>query len=201
MNNPAEEFSAQAPAAQAPVAQAPPAPPAAAAFAPALSPAINDPRRKKPFLASVLSVMPGLGQVYVGYYKRGFVNAITVALLITFITLQIGPLIPLAGIFLAFFWLYNIVDAGRRAALYNQALAGGREIELPDDFEAPGLGGSIVGGAALILIGLVVLSNTAFGASLAWLEDWWPLALVGFGAYLVLKAMQEKSGRDIDPID
>ena len=80
MTNPAEEFPTQAPA--------PPAP--ASAPAPALSPALNDPRRKKPFLASVLSIMPGLGQVYVGYYKQGFVNAITVALLISFLTLE-GP--------------------------------------------------------------------------------------------------------------
>lgn len=184
MTNPAEEYEAQAPAAPAP------APPPA----PALSPALNDPRRKKPFLASVLSLMPGLGQVYVGYYKQGFTNAITVALLISFMTLEIEPLMPLAGLFMAFFWLYNIVDAGRRASLYNQALAGGGDIDLPDSFEAPSLGGSMMGGAALIVIGLILLSNTLFGASLEWLESWWPVVLVGFGGYLVYRAMQEKSG-------
>ena len=194
MTNPAEEFPGPAPAATAAQSQA--APPA-----PVLSPAVNDPRRKKPFLASILSVMPGLGQVYVGYYKRGFINATTVALLITFITLQIVPLIPLASIFLAFFWLYNIVDAGRRASLYNQALAGGTAIELPEDFKAPGLGGSLAGGAALIIIGLVVLSHTAFGASLEWLEDWWPLVLVGFGGYLVYKAMQERAAGDNESLE
>ena len=191
MMNPAEEFPAQAPA-----APAQPAPPA-----PALSPAFNDPRRKKPFLAAVLSIMPGLGQVYVGYYKRGFINAITVALLITFITIQIVPLIPLAAIFLAFFWMYNIVDAGRRASLYNQALAGGTAMDLPDDFEAPSLGGSLAGGVALVVIGVILLSNTMFGASLEWLESWWPVVLIGFGGYLVYKAMQDKSGADTESLD
>ena len=186
MMNPAEDYAAHEHAGPAPAA--PPTP--------ALSPAFNDPRRKRPFLASVLSLMPGLGQVYVGYYKRGFMNAIVVALLITFITLQIVPLIPLAAIFLAFFWLYNIVDAGRRASLYNQALAGGTAMELPDDFEVPSLGGSLAGGAALIVIGLVLLSHTLWGASLAWLEDWWPVVLVGFGGYLVYKAIQDKAGGD-----
>jgi TM2 domain-containing membrane protein YozV len=185
MMNPAEEFPAQAPAA--------PAQPAAAA--PTLSPAFNDPRRKKPFLASVLSIMPGLGQVYVGYYKRGFIHAITVALLITFLTAQIVPLIPLAAIF------YNIVDAGRRASLYNQALAGGTAVELPDDFETPSLGGSLAGGAALVIIGVILLSYTMFGVSLQWLESWWPVALIGFGGYLVYKAMQEKSGGDTESFD
>ena len=185
MTHPAEDLTAQAPPAPAPVAASP---------APALSPALNDPRRKKPFLASVLSVVPGLGQVYVGYYRQGFFNAITVALLISFLTLEIEALIPLVGIFLGFFWLYNIVDAGRRASLYNQALAGGGDIELPDSFEAPSLGGSMAGGAALILIGLILLSHTAFGASLAWVEDWWPLALVGLGGWLLYKAIQDRAG-------
>ena len=192
MTNPAEEFPAQAPEAPAPPA-APPPPPQSAPPAPALAPAVNDPRRKKPFLAAILSLVPGLGQVYVGYYKRGFINAITIAVLVSFMSLGVEALAPLVGIFMGFFYLYNIVDAGRRASLYNQALAGGAEIELPEDFKTPGLRGSIVGGAALILIGLIILSNTAFGASLEWLEDWWPLAVIGFGAYLVVKAMQEKS--------
>ena len=186
MTNPAEQYPPQPPAAPAPPAPLP---------APALAPALNDPRRKKPFLATVLSVVPGLGQVYVGYYKQGFTNAITVALLISFMTLQIVPLMPLAGIFLGFFWLYNLVDAGRRASLYNQALAGGGDIDLPDSFEAPSLGGSMAGGAALILIGIVILSNTAFGASLEWLENWWPLALVGIGGWLVYKAIQDKAAK------
>ena len=191
MTNPAEEFPAPPPAAPAQPVPAQPAP-----TAQSLSPAVNAPRRKKPFLATILSIVPGLGQVYVGYYKRGFINAITVALLITFLTLEIVPLMPLAGIFLGFFWLYNLVDAGRRASLYNQALAGGAEIELPADFETPGFRGSLIGGAALVVLGLIMLSHTAFDASLAWLEDWWPLALIGFGAYLVVKAMQERSSDD-----
>lgn len=198
MNNPAEHFPDPAPAA--------PAPPPHAAHggqppAPTLSPAINDPRRKKPLLATVLSAMPGLGQVYVGYYQRGFVHAITVAVLITLLVSDLGGLTPLAAIFLAFFWLYNLVDAGRRAALYNQALAGGSEMELPDDFKAPDFGGSIAGGAALILIGLILLSHTLFGASLEWLEEWWPVALVGVGGWLLYKAIQERSSGESEPLE
>ena len=138
--------------------------------------------------------MPGLGQVYVGYYQRGFIHAIVVAVLITLLAGGGAvPLIPLFGLFLAFFWLYNVVDAGRRAALYNEVLAGRTDVELPQDLKTPGLGGSVVGGVAIALVGFVLLLHTRFGVSLAWIEEWWPLALIGFGAYLVYKARQEKT--------
>jgi len=145
----------------------------------------GDPRRKHPLLALVLSAMPGLGQVYVGYYQRGFVHAIVVGTLLALIHSGLGPLTPLAALFLAFFWLYNIVDAGRRAVLYNEALAGRAGIELPEDFKSPALRGSIPGGLAIIAVGGVLLSNTLFGVSLDWVRDWWPAALIIFGVYLV----------------
>jgi len=40
---------------------------------------VRDTRRKSPAIAAILSMMPGLGQVYVGYYQRGFVHAVVVA--------------------------------------------------------------------------------------------------------------------------
>ncbi len=124
-----------------------PRPPAAPPAAPAsqyLS--ILDSRRKSPGLACFLSLMPGLGQVYVGYYQRGFVHAAVVATLITVLSSEIRELTPMVAIFLTFFWLYNIIDAGRRAALYNEVLAGRTGIELPADLMLPGLGGSMLGG-------------------------------------------------------
>jgi hypothetical protein len=167
---------------------------AAATYAPL--PAVGltvDPRRKGPLLASILSAMPGLGQIYVGYYQRGFIHAIVVSLLITLLGTNLGPLAPLAGVFLAFFWLYNIVDAGRRAMLYNEALAGRTGIELPADFKTPALGGSIPGGLAIAAVGAVLLSNTLFGIPLEWVRDWWPAALIIFGLYLVVRSITART--------
>jgi len=127
--------------------QAGPQPQAPAATATA------DSRRKSPFLACLLSAFPGLGQVYVGYYQRGFIHVAVVAVLITLLANDLGPLIPLAGIFLAFFWLYNVIDAGRRAALYNEVLDGRTDIELPQDLKTPAIGGSGMGGALVGLVG------------------------------------------------
>ena len=185
--NVAEEIPSQA---------APPPGPSHSQYAPPQPPVIHatDPRRKSPALACILSLMPGLGQVYVGYYQRGFIHAIVVAILITVLASNsLRELTPLAAIFLAFFCLYNIIDAGRRATLYNQVLAGGSDIELPEDFKTPSIGGSIFGGVTLLAIGFIILLNTRFGVSLEWLEEWWPAAIMVFGAYLLMKALKERS--------
>jgi len=158
----------------------------------------QDARTKSPALACILSAMPGLGQIYVGYYQRGFVHAIVVA---TLITILASPphgaysLIPLFSLFLAFFWLYNIIDAGRRATLYNQALAGAEDIAPPADLKMPGMRGSFLGGLLLIVVGAILLSNTRFNVPLDWVEEWWPLVPLGFGVYLLGKAIHERMGQ------
>ncbi|MFP3939734.1 MAG: hypothetical protein ACLF0P_05455 [Thermoanaerobaculia bacterium] len=154
----------------------------------------RDPRQKSPFLAGLLSVVPGLGQVYVGYYQRGFIHAVVIATLISFLAAtDIGPLVPLAAVFLGFFWLYNIVDAGRRASLYNQALAGLADIQLPEDFKPPSFRGSVAGGLAIAALGVILLLHTRFDVSLEWVGEWWPAALILGGAYLVWKAWQDRT--------
>ncbi len=152
----------------------------------------EDPRSKSPVLAAVLSLMPGLGQVYVGYYVHGFTNILVIASLITLLARGIGDLEPLAGLFLAYYWLYTVVDAARRAAFYNQALVGLGPMELPKDLQMPGSGGSLFGGIALIVLGGLALAYTRFNVSLAWLERWWPLALVIAGVYLIYKSWAAK---------
>jgi hypothetical protein len=152
--------------------------------------------RKSPALASVLSLAPGLGQVYVGYYQRGFVHILVVASIITTLAAGVArDLTPALGIFLAFFWLYNIVDAGRRAALYNLALDGATTIKLPDESSGPG-GGSVAAGILLITFGGVFLAHTQWNVSMRWLADWWPLAPIAFGVWLIFKSMQERAGNE-----
>jgi len=157
---------------------------------------LRDPRTKSPALAAVLSLMPGLGQVYVGYYPRGFVHIIVVAGIISILaSSHEATFAPLLGMFMVFFWLYNVIDAARLAFLYNQAMAGGREPDLPEGFKLPGMGGSIVGGSILIAAGFAVLLHTRWDVRLDWVEEWWPLFPMLFGAYLVGKALLERAGR------
>jgi len=153
-----------------------------------------DPRRKSPALACILSLMPGLGQVYVGYYTRGFVHIAIVATVIAILADAAVPALePLFGVFLAFFWLYNIVDAGRRAALLNQAVRGIPPGTLPSDFALPNQGGSVAGGGVLIVAGMLLLLHTRFGFSLSWLKDWWPIIPIFLGGYLVWQGAKARS--------
>jgi len=146
----------------------------------------DDPRRKSPALAALLSLLPGLGQVYLGYYQHGFINVLIVASLIAYLASNaMRSLVVLAAFFLVFYWLYNVVDAARRASLYNQMLAGLGPTQLPEDVEGPGTKGSLIGGVALILFGVLMFAHTKFDFSLEWMEDWWPIALVLAGAYLI----------------
>jgi hypothetical protein len=153
----------------------------------------DDPLRRSPFVAALLSLAPGLGQVYCGYTRLGFIHAVVVVLLFGFLALDVSdPLAAIGGVFLSFFWLYGIVDAWRRAVLVNQSLLGRLHLELPDAVGEPGFRGSLAGGISLVALGALLLSNTLFGVSLDWVEDWWPVVLIGFGAFLAWRALQDR---------
>ena len=152
-------------------------------------------QHKSPFIACALSLMPGVGQIYVGYYRLGFIHNIVFASTIMILNFRLpDAMYPLLGIFLAFFFIYNVVDAGRRAMYYNLALDGVEGIELPSmNLSVPGFGGSLGGGLTLIGVGVVLLSNTLFDVPLEWIESWWPIAPILFGVYLLVKAIQERA--------
>ena len=162
-------------------------------------PSAFDPRAKSPVLACFLSLFPGLGQIYVGHYQRGFLHGITFAGLIAFLSSfsdkEFSPLIPLFAIFLAFFYLYNVIDAGRCAALYNEMLQGGSLADLPKD-ELPGARGSLVGGVGMILGGFVLLMHTRMDWSLEWVEHWWPAAFILIGCWLLYKNFESRISGD-----
>ncbi len=155
-----------------------------------------DPRQKSPRTAAFLSAAPGLGQIYIGYYTRGFLMAAVFLMLVVVTNNAPRNLEPIPGMATFFFWLFNVIDAGRLAALYNHAATGTEIIELPENFQMPATGGSIVGGAILMLFGIVALSNTLFGFSLDWIQTWWPVFPLAVGAYLLAKGIQDHSKAD-----
>ena len=167
-----------------------PAPAAAGMWEPSQRQAF-DPRRKSPWLAAVVSVIPGMGQIYIGYYLRGFLTAAVFLLVVMTGGAMRFPLGPALAMTAVFIWVFNLIDAGRMAALYNHAAAGSDTIEMPRDLKLPKLGGSIMGGLLLLLFGGIALSNTAFGYSLEWLERWWPAFPAALGLYLLARGVMD----------
>ncbi|MFB3909517.1 MAG: LiaI-LiaF-like domain-containing protein [Candidatus Eisenbacteria bacterium] len=156
-------------------------------------PALIERRKKVPFVAGLLSaILPGLGQVYVGYYRRGFFHVLVVGSTITLLSSNVKGIEPLLGIFVAFFWIYNIIDAVRLANLYNDALMGIGPEDLRHELVLMGRHGSVGGGIVLLVVGFLVLLNRVAGLSFEWLKDWWPIIPIGFGAWLLWQGLRDR---------
>lgn len=153
--------------------------------------------RRSPALAAILSMMPGLGQVYVGYYQQGFLHlAIFAACIMVLSSHNLDALKPPVGVSMAFFILFNMIDANRRAHHYNRVAAGLGAEELPEEFKLPKARGSMFGGVVLIAIGVLFLLDLNFDIPLDWLEDWWPLVLVLIGGRLVWQARRPRADQN-----
>lgn len=156
----------------------------------------RDPRLKSPIVAAILSLMPGVGQAYLGYTQLGFIHAGTAAALVGLMsTNRLGLLEPMVGIFMAFFWLYNLVDAHRRAVLLNEAITRLETPKLPDGFQAVSFQGRVAAGGIVMGVGVLTLLNLRFGISMAWLDRWWPAGFVLLGLYLIVRAFQDRAAQ------
>jgi hypothetical protein len=142
-----------------------------------------------PTVAGILGAIPlGLGAVYCGQYAKGLAHLGIVVLAIVGLSSDLPWQADMVlGIFLGFFWVYQILDAVRTA----KALQAGEPA--PDPFglaQTFGTGERLdttkVPAAATILIGLGVLFliNTVFDFSL---HRFWPIILIVLGVWLFAK--------------
>ncbi|HXO18595.1 MAG TPA: DUF5668 domain-containing protein [Thermoanaerobaculia bacterium] len=142
---------------------------------------------KNPILAAFLSAFPGLGNIYNGLYLRGLVFFVIIGSLLNIIVRGHG----LAGFALAFFWLFNMMDAYRQAALINYGYA--QDLGLLDRPRHPAAGQAGLGaGILLVGIGLFALLDRYFSIDLDWLIDLWPVALLGLGAWLIWGSIRDR---------
>ena len=148
--------------------------------------------RKSPLVATLLSCMPGLGQIYVGYYQQGFINMFVVAgTIATLASSFMQGAEPFFGVFLSFFWIFQMIDANRRAHHYNRVMAGLGGEDVPNGFSMPTTKGSMLGGAVLVILGILFIMDLNFDVSMEWVENWWPLILVLVGVNLIFKARKK----------
>jgi TM2 domain-containing membrane protein YozV len=142
---------------------------------------------KNPTLALVLSLFPGLGQVYNGQPAKAFVFF---AAWVTGIygAAEINPF-PFAFI-IPFAYLYNLVDAYRSAASINARYLGGGLVEEDESPESPAWGGS------LVVLGIVLLAHNLGWINLAAVERYWPVFLIVGGVVMVYGSMKKRRGAE-----
>jgi len=144
--------------------------------------------RKNPVLAAILSAFPGIGNVYNGLYMRGVTLFLIVASLIAIVTKGHHPLF---GLGVAFFWIFNVIDAYRQATLINYGYA--QDLGLTDLPRHPRASqGGVVAGILLTLVGVCAIGERYFNLDLDRVLDLWPFALVAIGAWLVWSSIRDR---------
>jgi hypothetical protein len=145
---------------------------------------------KVPVLAGFLSFFPGMGNIYNGLYFRGLTFFLIVAGLMGIAQSENGH--ELFGFAVAFFWIFNILDAYRQATLINLGYA--QDLGLTDLPSNPRAAqGGLAAGVILLLIGLVGTLDRYFRIVLSWLFDSWPVILMLVGAGLIVAALRQRS--------
>jgi hypothetical protein len=151
-----------------PATPLPPSPPVAYSPVPA-----GPPLPKNPWIALVLSLFPGVGQIYNGQLAKGlcffFGEAFCIYGAADINWFPFAFLIP-------FVFFYNLVDAWRSATLINARFLGGQTVVEEDTSESPAWG------VALIVIGLTILLHNLGWLEYVALDRWWPLLIVAAGA-------------------
>jgi hypothetical protein len=165
-------------------APAPPPPPIAFGPAGALPSA---PMPKNPGAAGALGIIPGMGHLYLGLYQRA---AILFGIWVLFISLAGHSHGPFPGIAIPFWMVFSIIDATRQAKAINAT--GRPESNILGSDEPVRVSGSLTAGVLLILIGGFLLLDRFVTIDLSFLNDWWPVLLVAFGAWQVFRHYQGK---------
>lgn len=141
-----------------------------------------------PALAGILAgFFPfGVGAVYSGQYAKGLAHLVTFAVLVWGASSARGGFETVFGLGIAFFYIYQIVDAVRSAKAIQMGLPAPDPFGLAQTF---GAGEKVdttkVPTAAIVLIGLgaIFLLHT-MGGWFFELDRFWPVILIGLGVWL-----------------
>lgn len=129
---------------------------------------------KSPTLAFLLNLFPGLGYIYLGFYKFGFLIFLTFAGLIS---LGEGDC-DICGIGIAFLIGFAALDGWRKAKKLNLG-------ELREDMDIAS--GQITLGIILAIIGILLLLSNVFYVDISYILKLWPLVLIILGGYYIYK--------------
>ena len=149
-------------------------------------------RKSSPFVATLLSFVPGLGAAYNGQTSKAIVHFAIFASFFQMAVLTQGVPFIILGVLGT--WLFAAVDACRTAQLMRAGLATDAE----EDVIARRLyGNPFAWGVTLIVIGTLFLLHTLLGVQLP-IRELLPVALVALGAYMLFDYLRR--GRSSDRI-
>ena len=136
-------------------------------------------RKSSPFVATLLSFVPGLGAAYNGQTAKAIVHFAVFASFFQMAVLTQGVHFFILGVLGT--WLFAAVDACRTAQLMRAGFAPDTE---EDVITRRLYGNPFAWGATLIVIGTLFLLHTLLGVQLP-VQKLLPVALVALGAYML----------------
>lgn len=147
---------------------------------------------KSSFLAGLLSfIFPGAGSLYNSQISKGLIFIVAFAVLVTWQTT--GENQPFAGLILAGFWIYQLIDAVMTAKAINKKALLGEEVEEISVEEVPQFikSGSIFWGIVLIALGGILMLSNFDVISYNTIFDFWPVVVIVIGIKLVIDYMSK----------
>lgn len=177
---PQQEIPEPQSSSQEPSYPVPPAPAPAQVPVPYYSQPPN-PMAKSPAVAVLLSLVLTFGHLYLGLYQRA-----VMVFTAFFLTIIMVPQTPIKVFICIFIWFFSIFDAYRQAQIINLG-----EAEEPTKKTEPR--GALFFGIFMIAAGSLLLVNNFYPIDFDWLQQWWPVLVIGIGVWVIFSWLREKS--------
>ncbi len=141
-----------------------------------------------PGLAFLLGLIPGVGAIYNGQYVKGLVHVIVLGVLISIVSSDsAGGFEPVFGMLIGVWVFYMAFEAYHTARRRQAGLALDEFSSLvPLRRERRGVP---VGPIVLIAIGALFLMNNLDVVHFSQIVRYWPIGLIGLGAYMLYERM------------
>ncbi len=168
-----------------------------AAPPPAPTPALPPPLAiKKPAMAALLSIFPGLGNIYNGLYLRGFVFFLIFFTMLGIVVTSGGENAFFFVPAMIFFGFFGMIDAYRQAVLINYGYQ--QDLGINDLPKRPRMGqGGIAAGVILVLIGTYALLEQYVTIDLDWVFDLWPVVAIALGGWLIWGTIRDRNKESV----
>lgn len=140
--------------------------------------------KRSPSAAVFLSLLPGLGHIYVGQVAKGFLIGLSFILAIRMADESNGTF----GILIPFLLLYAMVDAHRSAVEVNRIVAAGGTPPKGPDYGLTKWWGYI-----LIGLGVLFTLDNFDIIDLEWIRRLWPVGLIALGVFILRRRPEPAS--------